>query len=116
MSERQPQRFADPLPNRFPDDHAIDHGVDVVQLARLQRRDSLQIEHFAVDPDTDQPRFPHGFQGLHVLAPAAPDQRRHDHALGALGKLHQAVVDLLGALLPDRLAALGDRRRRPDGP
>jgi hypothetical protein len=81
MLQRQSHRFGQPILNPRPNDHAIDHRVDVVPLLGLQLRRVLQLIGESIDPHADEALFADLLHHLGVATFAAANHRRQNHHL-----------------------------------
>src|SRR5277367_2185802 len=100
------QRVAQALFDAATDREAVDNHVDAVALILVERNFLAQLAHRAVDLDPHEARAPQIAQFLAIFTLAiAHDWREYMDARG-LGPRHDAVDDLLHALLRNLASAV----------
>ena len=110
VADRQLDRLGQPVANPLANHHAIDHRLDVVRPLADQLGRLVDVDHLAVDPGAEEAGLANRLEHVAMLALAAADHRREDHRPRPVAQGEQVLEDLLGRLLPDRLAALVTNR------
>ncbi len=101
-----PQALLDPGPQ----DHPVDHDLDIVSLLSVKLRRSMDLQHPSVDAGANEAaaRQPRELDLELSLAP--PHDRPEDLQPGTLGQAHDLVDDLPGGLRSHCAAATGAMR------
>ena len=89
-----------------PHHHPVDHDLDVVLLALVERGDLVEPVHLSVDPDPREAAGREALEDVLELALAVLHERREQGQPGALRERGHLAGDLLGALTSDDLAAV----------
>ena len=106
MLDGEPQGFGESRFGVGLDDDSIHNRFDRMVLARIERREAFDVAQLAVDPHANETGFANRFEDRLMLALAASNHRGEQHQTRAFREADQPLLNLLGRLLADRLAAL----------
>ena len=108
--ERGLERFGESLPRVGTHLESVDHGLDRVTLARVERRALVEFVERAVDARPHEPLAAQVLEDLRVLALAVLHDRREQQHARALGQRQHLVDHLRDGLRRQVLPVLGTAR------